>query len=154
MKDEILKVIKESVDSLAFPGIPTGNDAEFEVSVPKRKEFGDLSTNAALVIGSITGESPREVAKRIVAAIEKRQFTFIERLDIAGPGFINFFVNKTLFESELREILRLGERYGASREGSGQKVIVEFVSANPTGYLHFGPARNAIVGDSVCSILS
>lgn len=154
MKDEILKVIKESVDSLAFPGIPTGNDAEFEVSVPKRKEFGDLSTNAALVIGSITGESPREVAKRIVAAIEKRQFTFIERLDIAGPGFINFFVNKTLFESELREILRLGERYGASREGSGQKVIVEFVSANPTGYLHFGHARNAVVGDSVCRILS
>lgn len=154
MKDEILKVIKESVDSLAFPGIPTGNDAEFEVSVSKRKEFGDLSTNAALVIGSITGESPREVAKRIVAAIEKRQFTFIERLDIAGPGFINFFVNKTLFESELREILRLGERYGASREGSGQKVIVEFVSANPTGYLHFGHARNAVVGDSVCRILS
>lgn len=152
MKDEILKVIKESVDSLAFSGIPT--EAEFEVSVPKRKEFGDFSTNTALVIGSMTGENPREVAKRIVAAIEKRQFTFIERLDIAGPGFINFFVNKTLFESELREILRLGGQYGASREGSGQKVIVEFVSANPTGYLHFGHARNAVVGDSVCRILS
>ena len=154
MKDEILKVIKESVDSLAFPGIPTGDKAEFEVSVPKKKEFGDFSTNAALVIGSMTGASPREVAQSIVEAIEQRQCDFIERLDIAGPGFINFFVNETLFGSGLREILRLGDRYGASREGSGQKVMVEFVSANPTGYLHFGHARNAVVGDSVSRMLS
>ena len=154
MKDEILKVIKESVDSLAFPGIPAGDKAEFEVSVSKKKEFGDFSTNAALVIGSMTGASPREVAQSIVEAIEQRQCDFIERLDIAGPGFINFFVNETLFGSGLREILRLGDRYGASREGSGQKVMVEFVSANPTGYLHFGHARNAVVGDSVSRMLS
>jgi len=154
MKDEILKVIKESVDSLELSGIPPGDKAEFEVSVPKKKEFGDFSTNAALIIGSMTGENPREIAQRIVEAIERGQCGFIEKLDIAGPGFINFFVNETLFESALLEILRLGERYGASREGSGQKVIVEFVSANPTGYLHFGHARNAVVGDSVCRILS
>ncbi|MXZ12449.1 MAG: arginine--tRNA ligase [Candidatus Dadabacteria bacterium] len=154
MKDEILKVIKESVDLLEFPGIPPGDKAEFEVSVPKKKEFGDFSTNAALIIGSMTGENPRKVAQQIVEAIERSQCGFIEKLDIAGPGFINFFVNETLFESALLEILRLGERYGASREGSGQKVIVEFVSANPTGYLHFGHARNAVVGDSVCRILS
>ena len=156
MKDEILKVIKESVDSLAFPGIPAGDDAGFEVevSVPKKKEFGDFSTNAALIIGSVTGGNPREVAQQIVEAIEGLRCGFIERLDIAGPGFINFFVNETLFESGLREILRLGGRYGASSEGSGQKVIVEFVSANPTGYLHFGHARNAVVGDSVCRMLS
>lgn len=154
MKDEILKIIKESVDSLAFPGIPTGEEVEFEVSVPKRKEFGDFSTNAALVIGSMTGKNPREVAQQIVDAIEQNRCGFIEGLDIAGPGFINFFVNKTLFESELREILRLGDRYGASGEGTGQRVIVEFVSANPTGYLHFGHARNAVVGDSVCRMLS
>ncbi len=154
MKEEILKVIKESLDSLAFPGIPTGNDVEFEVSVPKKKEFGDFSTNAALVIGSMTGGNPREVAQQIVKAIEGLHCGFIERLDIAGPGFINFFVNETLLESGLREILRLGGRYGASSEGSGQKIIVEFVSANPTGYLHFGHARNAVVGDSVCRMLS
>ena len=154
MKDEILKVIKESVDSLEFPGIPPGDKVEFEVSVPKKKEFGDFSTNAALIIGSMTGENPRKVAQQIVEAIERSRCGFIERLDIAGPGFINFFVNETLFESALLEILRLGERYGASKEGSGQKVIVEFVSANPTGYLHFGHARNAVVGDSVCRMLS
>lgn len=154
MKDEILKVIKESVDSLAFSAILTGNDSEFEVSVPKKKEFGDFSTNAALVIGSMTGRNPREVAQQIVDAMERLRCGFIERLDIAGPGFINFFVNKTLFESGLCEIIRLGGRYGARSEGSGQKVIVEFVSANPTGYLHFGHARNAVVGDSVCRILS
>ena len=154
MKNEILKIIKESVDSLAFPGSTMGNEAEFEVSVPKKKEFGDFSTNAALIIGSTMGENPREVAQKIVEAIEQRRHGFIERLDIAGPGFINFFVNETLFESQLKEILRLGEKYGASREGSGEKVIVEFVSANPTGYLHFGHARNAVVGDSVCRILS
>lgn len=154
MKDEILKIIKESVDSLALPGSPMGNETEFEVSVPKKKEFGDFSTNAALVIGSTKGENPREIAQKIVEAIEQRQHGFIERLEIAGPGFINFFVNETLFESQLREILRLGDKYGTSRKGSGQKVIVEFVSANPTGYLHFGHARNAVVGDSVCRILS
>lgn len=154
MKDEILKIIKESVDSLALPGSPTENGIEFEVSVPKKKEFGDFSTNAALVIGSLKGENPREVARKIVEAIDRRQHGFIERLDIAGPGFINFFVNETLFESQLREILRLGAKYGASHEGSGQRVIVEFVSANPTGYLHFGHARNAVVGDSVCRMLS
>ncbi len=154
MKDEILKIIKEYVDSLALPGSPTENETEFEVSVPKKKEFGDFSTNAALVIGSIKGENPREVAQKIVEAIERRHHGFIEKLDIAGPGFINFFVNETLFESQLREILRLGEKYGASRKGSGQEVIVEFVSANPTGYLHFGHARNAVVGDSVCRMLS
>ncbi len=154
MKDEILKIIKESVDSLALPASPAGNGTEFEVSVPKKKEFGDFSTNAALVIGSMTGENPREVAQKIVGGIERLKRGFIERLDIAGPGFINFFVNETLFESQLREIIRLGEKYGASREGSGHKVMVEFVSANPTGYLHFGHARNAVVGDSVCRILS
>lgn len=154
MKDEILKIIKESADSLALPGSPKGNEAEFEVSVPKKKEFGDFSTNAALVIGSMKGENPREVAQKIVEAIEQRHHGFIERLDIAGPGFINFFVNETLFASQLREILRLGGKYGASGEGSGQKVMIEFVSANPTGYLHFGHARNAVVGDSVCRILS
>ena len=154
MKDEILKIIKESVDSLALPGSPAGNGTEFEVSVPRKKEFGDFSTNAALVIGSVTGEKPREVAQKIVGGIERLRHGFIERLEIAGPGFINFFVNETLFESQLREIIRLGEKYGASSEGSGQKVIVEFVSANPTGYLHFGHARNAVVGDSVCRILS
>ncbi len=154
MKDEILKVIKESVDSLAFPGIPTEDKAEFEVSVPKKKEFGDFSTNAALVIGSMAGQSPRKVAQKIVEAIEQRQCDFIKKLDIAGPGFINFFVNETLFGSGLQEILRLGDRYGASRKGSGQEIMVEFVSANPTGYLHFGHARNAVVGDSVSRILS
>ncbi len=154
MKDEILKVVKESVDSLAFPGIPAGDTAEFEVSVPKRKEFGDFSTNAALIIGSMTGKKPREVAQMIVEAIEQRRFDFIEKLDIAGPGFINFFVNETLFASQLREILRLGSRYGACDAGAGEKVMVEFVSANPTGYLHFGHARNAVVGDAVCRMLS
>jgi len=154
MKDEILKIIKESVDSLAFPGIPPGNGEKFEVSTPKRKEFGDFSTNAALIIGSMTGEDSREVAQKIVSAIEQRQCPSIEKLDVAGPGFINFFVKKTLFESELREILRLDSKYGASREGSGKKVLVEYVSANPTGYLHFGHARNAVVGDSVTRILS
>ena len=154
MKDEILKIIKDSVDSLGLPETVDGDWAEFEVSVPKKKEFGDFSTNAALIIASATGSRPREVAQKIVGAIEQSSHGFIEKLDIAGPGFINFFVNEALFTSELREILRLDGQYGASSEGVGQKVMVEFVSANPTGYLHFGHARNAVVGDSVCRILS
>ena len=152
MKDEILKIIRKSLDSLSFPGMDA--ETELEVFIPKKKEFGDFSTNAALVIGSVSRENPREVAKRIAADIEKQRCVFIEKLEIAGGGFINFFVNERLYESSLKEVVRLGSRYGASRKYAGRRVMVEFVSANPTGYLHFGHARNAVVGDSICRILS
>ena len=152
MKEEITKIIEAAMDSLE--SVSCGKKTEFEVSVPKRKEFGDFSTNAALAVASSTGENPRKTSEKIAEALEKLQTDFIEKIEIAGPGFINFFVNETIFESALRKVLHLGSRYGSSENGRGEKVLVEFVSANPTGYLHFGHARNAVVGDSVCRILS
>ena len=154
MKDRIARVVAESAVSLFGSEIPSVGDMEFEVGAPKRKEFGDFSTNAALVIGNASGKNPREVAGLMVGEIGARGSDFIEKLDVAGPGFINFFVSETVFESGLREIVRLDGRYGSRGRGEGEKVVVEFVSANPTGYLHFGHARNAVVGDSVCRILS
>lgn len=154
MKDKILEVVKKSAGALPIPGVQDLRDMEFEVLTPKKKEFGDFSTNAALVIASATGENPREVARRIVEEIEAQSCGFIEKVDIAGPGFINFFVSETAFERVLGEIMRLGDGYGSCVAGEGRRVIVEFVSANPTGYLHFGHARNAVVGDSVCRLLA
>lgn len=154
MKDRIARVVAESAASLFGSDIPSVADMEFEVGAPKRKEFGDFSTNAALVIGNASGRNPREVAGLMVGEIEARGSDFIEKLDVAGPGFINFFVSETVFASGLREIVRLDDRYGSRGRGEGENVVVEFVSANPTGYLHFGHARNAVVGDSVCRILS
>ena len=154
MKDRILEVVRKSAGSLPIPGVRALENMEFEVLTPKKKEFGDFSTNAALVIASATGENPRELARRIVEEIEAQKCGFIEKVDVAGPGFINFFVSETAFERVLGEIVRLGDRYGSCAAGEGQSVIVEFVSANPTGYLHFGHARNAVVGDSVCRLLA
>ena len=154
MKDRILEVVTGAAEALFISEIPSVADMEFEVGAPKKKEFGDFSTNAALVIGNAAGRSPREVAELMVGEMAAGGFDFIEKLEVAGPGFINFFVSETAFGSGLREIVRLDDRYGSLAPGEGEKVVVEFVSANPTGYLHFGHARNAVVGDSVCRILS
>ncbi len=152
MKKEITKMIETAMDSVV--SVSCGEKTRFEVLVPKKKEFGDFSTNVALVAASSTGGNPRKMAEKIVEELKRLEPDFIEKISIAGPGFINFFVNETTFKSALREVLRLDNRYGSSNSGRGEKVLVEFVSANPTGYLHFGHARNAVVGDSVCRILS
>lgn len=149
MKKEVHKIVKKSLES--FPDV---DDIDFEVEVPKRKGFGDFSTNAALILASRTGNRPRDIAQKIVDNILETDCQIIEKLEVAGPGFINFFLKDETFVNQLKGIYAAADTYGSSNIGQGERVIVEFVSANPTGYLHFGHARNAAVGDSISRILS
>src|SRR5690606_28504565 len=113
---------------------------------------GDLATNMAMRLTRIAHSNPREIAARIVERID-RERARIRDIQVAGPGFINFFLDRSFLTEVLEEIRAAGARYGRSEAGGGQRVNVEFVSANPTGSLHLGHARGAAVGDALCNIL-
>jgi len=146
IKEEISKAIISAgiVESEQLPSIV--------LEVPKEKSHGDLATNAAMQLTKIAKKNPRELAQSIIDHLDK-QAAFIEEAVIAGPGFINFHMNKNYLYEVIQEVLTSGENYGRVKDGKGQKVEVEFVSANPTGSLHLGHARGAAVGDTLCNVL-
>ena len=154
MKEDIQRVVLESVENIGKKINLTDLAVEVEVGVPKRKEFGDFSINTAMILAKKMGEKPRRVAELIIENLPPESERLFKKIDIAGAGFINFFVRENAMVDKLTEVERLGERYGASDLGAGKKVLLEFVSANPTGFLHIGHARNAVVGDVVSNILS
>jgi len=123
------------------------------LEVPKEKAHGDYSTNMAMQLARVAKKAPRAIAEDIVNHIDKSKGS-IEKIDIAGPGFINFHMDNHYLTELIPLILKSGEKYGESNSGNGEKIQVEFVSANPTGDLHLGHARGAAVGDSLCNILS
>lgn len=122
------------------------------LEVPKEKSHGDLATNAAMQLTKIAKKNPRILAEAIIEHLDK-EASFIESADIAGPGFINFHMNKRYLYEVIQEVITAGENYGRVQDGAGQRVEVEFVSANPTGSLHLGHARGAAVGDTLCNVL-
>ena len=124
-----------------------------EIGEPKTATHGDFSTNFALVMASVQKMPPRKIAEIIAGEIED-QAGLIEKTEIAGPGFINFFVKQNSWHPVLKQIYEDDERFGFCDIGKGKKIQVEFVSANPTGPLHVGHGRGAAVGDSVANILS
>jgi len=126
---------------------------EFAIEEPKADAHGDLSTNFAMVNAKAQKMAPRKIAEILVSHIGNNN-PVIEKTEIAGPGFINFFIHPTAWHPVLKEIYEKDTRYGFSDVGKGEKIQVEFVSANPTGPLHVGHGRGAIVGDGVTSILS
>ncbi|NPV74674.1 MAG: arginine--tRNA ligase [Pelotomaculum sp.] len=125
---------------------------DFTVEVPREKEHGDFATNLALLLARPARMAPRRAAE-ILAQNFSQTGTWVERVEIAGPGFINFYLNPAWVYQALPRIIRLGEDYGRVNQGKGKKVQVEFVSANPTGLLHMGNARGAALGDSIAAIL-
>ncbi|WP_028585535.1 arginine--tRNA ligase [Desulfogranum mediterraneum] len=124
----------------------------YSVEVPKHQGQGDFATNLAMVGAGIEKCNPRELAARFIE-LAGEDHPVIERWEIAGPGFINIFLKKSIWTTILAEINRQGEGFGLSRQGQGKRVLVEFVSANPTGPLSVGHGRNAIIGDSVARLL-
>lgn len=119
---------------------------------PKDKGHGDYATNIAMQLARIAKKAPKQIADEIVAALNTVEAS-ITKLEIAGPGFINIFMDNTYLTRLIPVILKEGDAYGRSEAALGHKVQVEFVSANPTGDLHLGHARGASVGDSLCNIL-
>jgi arginyl-tRNA synthetase len=128
-------------------GIP-----EPEILSPRQKEHGDFATNIALVLAARTGRPPRDVASAILGVLPVGG-DVIERAEIAGPGFLNLFVRDDWLHEALREAVAAGPRYGHAAE-HGRRVQVEFVSANPTGPLTLGHARNAVIGDALARLFS
>ncbi|KGX86482.1 arginine--tRNA ligase [Pontibacillus litoralis] len=119
---------------------------------PKDKSHGDYATNMAMQLARIARKAPRQIAEDMIAHFDTSKAS-IEKVEIAGPGFINFFMNNQYLTELVPTILQAGDAYGASEVGQGRKVQVEFVSANPTGDLHLGHARGASVGDAMCNIM-
>jgi arginyl-tRNA synthetase len=122
-----------------------------EVVRPRQKEHGDYATNVALALGASAGRNPREVAEVVVRQLPPNDV--VAKAEVAGPGFINLFLSHTWLYGVLGEVERLGGAYGRSDIGEGQRVQVEFVSANPTGPLHVGSGRNAALGDSLARVM-
>ena len=115
----------------------------------KEKAQGDYATNIAMQMARVMKSSPRDIASKIVANINDNA---IEKIEIAGPGFINFFIKQESLNSIISTIVEQKEHYGDSNFGNGKKIIFEFVSANPTGDLHLGHARGAAIGDCICRL--
>lgn len=122
------------------------------LETPKEKVHGDYSTNMAMQLARVAKKAPRVIAEALLANIDRSKAS-IEKIEIAGPGFINFYMNNSYLTELIPTVLNAGEKYGETTVGGGQKIQVEFVSANPTGDLHLGHARGAAVGDSLCNIL-
>ena len=121
---------------------------------PPRADFGDYSTNAALLLAPAAGAPPRELAEQLGQALVARLGEQLERFEVAGPGFLNLFLSDGWHRAALSEVLADGENFGRGGAPSPERIIVEFVSANPTGPMHVGHARNAAYGDALARVLA
>lgn len=146
LKEEIKAAVQKAglADEAEIP--------EVVLETPKDKIHGDYSTNMAMQLARIAKKSPRQIADELVSSFNKGKAS-IEKIEIAGPGFINFYMDNHYLTELIPAVLEAGDAYGESNTGRGEKIQVEFVSANPTGDLHLGHARGAAVGDSLCNIL-
>ena len=120
---------------------------------PRRAQFGDYSTNAALLLARALGAPPREVAERLGGALQARLASSLERFEVAGPGFVNLFLSDAWLTGAIAGVLGAGDSFGAGGAPASERILVEFVSANPTGPMHVGHARNAAYGDAVARML-
>ncbi|MGB7919113.1 MAG: arginine--tRNA ligase [Desulfobacterales bacterium] len=154
MKNRIKKLIIEAASEAYAKGLLSSADfPEVNLEKPKVEAHGDFSTNFAMVMASLQKMPPRKVAQAIVDQLD-HSGRLLEKIAIAGPGFINFYVTPAAWHPVLLEIQQTDRRFGASELGAGERVQVEFVSSNPTGPLHVGHGRGAAVGDSVANILA
>jgi len=149
--------LKTVLDSCFANGVADGSwsnggDGKYAVELPKREGQGDFATNIALVLAGIEKKKPRDLAQLIIDKLGDGN-GLLERMEIAGPGFINFFVKPEVWRGIIPEILRTAADFGRSDVGAGRRVMVEFVSANPTGPLSIGHGRQAILGDSIARLL-
>lgn len=150
LKEMLFGAVAKAVKGGALPSVD--EPSKFTVEVPADNKNGDFSTNIAMVNAKKFKMAPQQIAKVICENLSL-EGTFFERVEIAGPGFINFFLAKEFYAAIIGDILALGENYGRSDFGQGKKVMVEFVSANPTGPMHMGNARGGALGDCLAAVL-
>lgn len=151
LKENLKNEIKETVIKCGY--VSCEEDINVILENAKDAKHGDYSTNIAMQLTKRAKKNPRIIAEEIVKNFDTNKAD-VEKIEIAGPGFINFFLKKTVFTKSIKGIIDLGDDYGKSNSGKGLKYNVEYVSANPTGDLHLGHARGAALGDSLCRLLS
>src|SRR3989338_8609820 len=143
IREGIAKALKSANYSLPI--------AEIEVTRTSDPKFGDFSTNIALKINRKVKQSPMETAKKLSDSL--MDLPYVEKLEVVGPGFINFWIKTEVWQKEVSSVLKEKEKFGSNALGRGKKARIEFVSANPTGPLHFGNARGGPIGDALSSVL-
>ncbi|HNT57507.1 MAG TPA: arginine--tRNA ligase, partial [Syntrophales bacterium] len=154
MKKRLYPLIEQSLVACMEKGLlPEAPLPPFDIEPPREKAHGDYATNAAMVLASAVRRKPRDIARALVDHLDDAG-GWIEKVEIAGPGFINFFMKGETWAALLRDVDELRDRYGFSDLGRGRRVQVEFVSANPTGPLHIGHGRGAVVGDVIANLLT
>lgn len=152
MKDELKKLIQQSLSDLIANGsLPERELPEIQIDRTKDKAHGDFACNVAMMLARSAKMNPRQIASFIVDSLS--DVDFITKVDIAGPGFINFTLSSDSAQQIVKDVLAAGSQFGRSQVGAGKRVQVEFVSANPTGPLHVGHGRGAAYGSVVSSLL-
>jgi arginyl-tRNA synthetase len=148
--------LRETLLASAAQVVGDGEGARARIALtrPPRAELGDYSTNAALLLAPISGTSPRELAQRLGRELAQRLGGQLDRFDVAGPGFLNLFLSDRWHRAALAEALAGGERFGGGEAQPVERIVVEFVSANPTGPMHVGHARNGAYGDALARLLA
>lgn len=149
VKETLIEEIKASIiKSELVETVP-----EIKIETPKDPANGDYSSNIAMVLTKLARKNPREIANQIVKNLDTNKAN-VKKVDIAGPGFINFYLDQQYLTEIIKTALTKGETFGQTEERKNESIIVEYVSANPTGDLHIGHARNAAVGDTLSNVLS
>jgi arginyl-tRNA synthetase len=154
VRERITELVRAALARGAADGKWPAGDVDFSVDSPRDPKHGDFAVNAAMVLARRAGRPPRELAEAIIEALRAVDGAGdLVSLEVAGPGFINLRLNPDLWLRALERVVASGDRYGRTEVGQGKKVIVEYVSANPTGPMHVGHGRNAVTGDGVQRLL-
>ncbi|WP_175614525.1 arginine--tRNA ligase [Piscibacillus halophilus] len=151
---QIEQTLKQEIESAVLKaGLATQEEMpDVVLETPKDKAHGDYATNMAMQLARIAKKAPRQIAEDLVEHLDTEKAS-VKQVDIAGPGFINFFIEQSSLTQVVDTILNQGEAYGTSNAGNGKRVQIEFVSANPTGTLHLGHARGAAFGDALANVM-
>ena len=149
LKNAVMEALGAAVAAQELPAAPIPG---FTVEIPADRAHGDYAVNAAMVSAKAFHLPPRKIAEIILSRLDLNG-TYFDRAEIAGPGFLNFFLNNSYYAAVLADVNRLGPAYGRSDYGKGKSVLVEFVSANPTGPMHMGNARGGALGDCLAAVL-
>lgn len=147
------RLLEAAGKAVAAGALPQAEIPDFNIEIPGNRENGDYSTNLAMAGAKAFHLAPRRMAEIITAHLNLED-TMFSRYEIAGPGFINFFLGQKFYAAVVQDVLDKGSEYGKSDYGSGKRCLVEFVSANPTGPMHIGNARGGAIGDCLASVLS
>ncbi len=153
MKNKIKEKVEEAFRELIEQGVLQSMEipAAHQVSVPKQRDHGDFASNISMISASTARKPPRQIAEALAELL--RNDALFEKVEVAGPGFLNFFVSQETWQKNLLLMYQAGDHYGETDTGKGRRVLIEFVSANPTGPLHVGHGRGAAVGDSLARVM-